>query len=61
MDLRKKFLTDNLFRKKLSTSCCIVELHSEKDKNFLMDKYGKGKYGLLKSLQIKFKKLFCPE
>lgn len=29
-DLRKRFLNDPEFRKKLSTTCCIIEFESEK-------------------------------
>lgn len=59
-DLRKKFLTDGNFRKKLATASCLVEFYQEKGKDWLLERYGNEKIGLLKQLQAMAAKIFCP-
>ena len=58
LDLRKRFLNDAEFRKKLSTSACIIEFQQQKKRKELLRHYGNSKIGVITKLQMRIKKLF---
>lgn len=54
-DLRKKFLTDGNFRKKISTRSAIIEFKTKRGKDAILREFGKEKITLLKELKEKIK------
>ena len=61
LDLRKKFLNDDEFRKTISTSCCLVEFRNQAMKQKLLNHFGIEKMGIIKQIQNRIKKIFKPE
>jgi len=60
-NLRKKFLNDEEFRKKISTTCCIIEFSDIKYAKAVIERYGKDKIGFLKRIQYKLLKCCFPK
>lgn len=58
LDLRKKFLNDAEFRKKISTTCCIIEFYNQKKRKLILKHFGKQKVGIVKKIQMRIKKMF---
>ena len=58
MDLRKRFLNDAEFRKKLSTSACIIEFDQQKKRKQLLKHFGNSRIGVFMRIQMRIKKFF---
>lgn len=54
-DLRKKFLNDHDFRRRISSTSCIIEFHKPNDKDLLLKHFGRKKIGIIKEIQEKIK------
>ncbi len=55
-DFKKRFLNEKLFRRKLATTCCIVQFNSEFGKDHFLDEYGNEDVGVWDQIRLWLKR-----
>lgn len=60
-DIRKRFLNDEQFRRRLSSTCCILTFKEEKAQKIYMKNKGVERMGLQKKIQMIIKDYFSSD
>jgi len=60
-DFQKRFLAEVLFRRRLSTTCCIIEFRNQQSRDKFLKRYGTKEMGIVEQLKIRFKRCFTKE